>query len=74
MAAAPDLNLTQGVVQSLQSGTGGTPLIVHTTAIARGNSGGPLVDRCGRAAGVNTFMNIDQRESAKIHYAIRTTR
>lgn len=72
MAAAPDLNLTQGTVQSLQSGVGGTPLIVHTASIAKGNSGGPLVDGCGRVVGVNTFINVDQSQSAKINYAIRS--
>lgn len=71
-SAAPDLNMTQGAVQSLQSGAGGTPLIVHTASIAKGNSGGPLVDGCGRVVGVNTFINVDQSQSAKINYAIRS--
>ncbi|WP_162241867.1 serine protease [Pseudorhodoferax sp. Leaf267] len=70
-AAAPDLSLTQGAVQSLQSGAGGMPLIVHTASIAKGNSGGPLVDACGRLVGVNTFINVDQSQSARIQYAIR---
>lgn len=72
VSAAPDLNLTQGAVQSLQSGQGGMPLIVHTASIAKGNSGGPLVDGCGRVVGVNTFINVDQSQSAKINYAIRS--
>lgn len=71
LTAAPDLNLTQGTVQSLQSGVGGMPLIVHTASIAKGNSGGPLVDGCGRVVGINTFINVDQSQSAKINYAIR---
>ena len=70
-AAAPDLNLTQGTVQSLQSGAGGMPMIVHTASIAKGNSGGPLVDTCGRVVGVNTFISVDASQSAKINYAIR---
>ena len=71
-SSAPDLNLTQGAVQSLQSGEGGMPLIVHTASIAKGNSGGPLVDGCGRVVGINTFINVDQSQSSKINYAIRS--
>ena len=51
---------------------GGTPLIVHTASIAKGNSGGPLVDGCGRVVGINTCINVDQSQSAKINYAIRS--
>lgn len=72
LSSAPDLNMTQGAVQSLQTGQGGTPLIVHTASIAKGNSGGPLVDGCGRVVGINTFINVDQSQSAKINYAIRS--
>lgn len=72
LTAAPDLNLTQGTVQSLQSGVGGMPVVVHTASIAKGNSGGPLVDGCGRVVGVNTFINVDASQSAKINYAIRS--
>lgn len=71
VSAAPDLNLTKGSVQSLQAGQNGMPLVVHTAAIAKGNSGGPLVDGCGRVVGVNTYVNIDQAQSAKTNYAIR---
>lgn len=72
VSSAPDLNMTQGTVQSLQAGEGGTPLIVHTASIAKGNSGGPLVDGCGRVVGINTFISVDQAQSAKINYAIRS--
>lgn len=72
LSAAPDLNLTQGAVQSLQDGQGGTPLVIHTAGISQGNSGGPLVDGCGRVVGVNTFINVDQKSAVKTHYAIRT--
>lgn len=72
LSAAPDLNLTRGSVQSLQTGSTGTPLLVHTASIAKGNSGGPLIDTCGRVVGVNTFINVDLAQSAKIQYAIRS--
>jgi len=35
-------------------------------------SGGPLVDACGRLVAINTFVNVDQSQAAKINYAIRT--
>lgn len=69
--AAPDLNLTQGAVQSLQPGASGTPMVVHTASIAKGNSGGPLVDACGRLVAVNTYISVDKEQSSKINYAIQ---
>ena len=37
------------------SGDPSVTLVGHTAQIGHGNSGGPLVDRCGFVAGVNTF-------------------
>lgn len=34
----------------------GTHVILHTAKIARGNSGGPLLDECGRILGVNSAL------------------
>ena len=31
-------------------------MLIHTAKISRGNSGGPLVDRCGRIAGINSAI------------------
>ena len=39
---------------------GGGRVIIHSADISPGNSGGPLLDGCGRAVGVNTFVNPDQ--------------
>lgn len=68
-SAAPDLNLTRGEVQSLQTSPSGLPVIVHTASILQGNSGGPLVDACGRVVGVNSFIAVDKEQSGRVSYA-----
>lgn len=67
--SSPDLNLTRGEVQSLQTTTAGLPVVVHTASVLGGNSGGPLVDGCGRVVGVNTFIAVDQEQSGRVSYA-----
>lgn len=48
----------------------GTPVLTHTAAIARGNSGGPLVDECGRVLGVNTFITRADDGDAPFGFAV----
>jgi hypothetical protein len=45
-------------------------VVIHTAAINRGNSGGPLADRCGRIVGVNTFIRTDQETAYRADYAL----
>lgn len=68
--AAPDLSIVRGEIQSLQSSGLGVEQVVHTAPISGGNSGGPLVDACGRVVAVNTFIAVDQKQSARVSYAI----
>jgi serine protease Do len=60
----PELAVTDGLISAVQNLPSGLVVMPHTAAISRGNSGGPLVDRCGRVVGVNTFgfFNAEQGE------------
>lgn len=47
--------VTNGIVTTVQQGNG-VGFLPHTAGISPGNSGGPLVDLCGRVVGINTFI------------------
>ena len=60
-AAVPELTAQSGAVTVVQTFPTGSEIIIHSADISPGNSGGPLVDSCGRVVGVNTFVNPDQQ-------------
>ncbi len=69
LSAAPDLNMNRGEIRSIRR-LGPITRIVHTADVMSGYSGGPLMDACGRIIGVNTFIEVDQSQAAKLNNAI----
>ncbi len=49
---------------------GGISVLLHTASIARGNSGGPLLDRCGRVLGVNSAITHNDDGDSTFAFAI----
>jgi V8-like Glu-specific endopeptidase len=45
-------------------------VLLHTAGIARGNSGGPLLDACGRVVGVNSALTRGEEGDANFGFAI----
>ncbi|MBF0304853.1 MAG: trypsin-like peptidase domain-containing protein [Alphaproteobacteria bacterium] len=63
----PTAVTTEGVITATQAGSG-TEIILHTAQISPGNSGGPLLDRCGRVLGINTFIRT--QDEGRMNYAL----
>jgi serine protease Do len=68
--AAPELVLNRGEIQALQRSPQGLRVIAHSGRLLHGNSGGPLVDGCGRVIGINTYIAVDAAHAGHVSYAI----
>lgn len=60
---------TRGSISSGRSSKSVESLL-HTAPIAPGNSGGPLVDSCGRVVGINSFGAVADGGGAEFYFAI----
>lgn len=60
---------SDGIISSTDT-INGVAALVHDADIARGNSGGPLVDRCGRVLGVNSFVSRADEGDSPFSFAV----
>jgi len=61
----------RGEVTTIQAGQSGNTVLAHSATISKGNSGGPLVDVCGRVVGINTYTRTDSRDtSLRLNFAL----
>ncbi len=70
MTAMPELAMSQGAIMAIQNRDRGLPVIAHSAPISGGNSGGPLVDACGRVIGINTFVNVAVQQASSAGFAL----
>ena len=69
LSAVPEVILTDGKINAIQSAPGGMRIMPHSAAVSGGNSGGPLTDACGRVLGINTFITANREQVAHANYA-----
>jgi serine protease Do len=60
---------TRGTVSAGRSAKAFDTLL-HTAPIAPGNSGGPMVDNCGRVVGINSFGSTAENGGSEFYFAV----
>ncbi|MFN9093690.1 MAG: serine protease [Alphaproteobacteria bacterium] len=72
LGTPPELVLTRGSISTIQRLENGLVVMPHSADISPGNSGGPLVDICGRVVGINTFVSYATQVADRVKYAQKT--
>lgn len=63
MRVLPHIVVSSGTIQQIRDNNLNAEIIMHSAKIAGGNSGGPLLDGCGRVVGVNTYTMSEKAET-----------
>jgi S1-C subfamily serine protease len=70
ISAVPEMVVSSGEISVVRGGGDDPTVIAHTAIVSQGNSGGPLVDRCGRVIGINTLIRLDDDSRRQGNYAL----
>ena len=69
LGGGEEASITRGIVSRMFTQQG-VSFIQTDSAVSPGNSGGPLVDACGRVAGVISYSVVGERGSEGLHFAV----